>query len=100
MGMGAVMCLGIATALAAGPIYRVHVDGLACPFCAYGIEKKLGEIDGVERVETDIAAGAVTVIMGEGVRLDEAAAARAVREAGFSMRRLERVGPASPEPAR
>lgn len=24
---------------AAGPSYRIEVDGLACPFCAYGIEK-------------------------------------------------------------
>lgn len=50
--------------------YRVHVNGLSCPFCAYGIEKKLGQIKGVEKVETDIAAGSVTVTTDEGALLD------------------------------
>lgn len=27
-------------ALAAGTQYAMRVDGLACPYCAYGIEKK------------------------------------------------------------
>ena len=29
----------------------IEVDGLACPFCAYGLEKNLKEIDGVENIE-------------------------------------------------
>ena len=35
-----------AAAMAASPAYRLLVDGLACPFCAYGIEKKLSAIEG------------------------------------------------------
>ena len=27
------------------PDVIVYVDGLACPFCAYGIEKKLNDLD-------------------------------------------------------
>lgn len=38
-------------ALAAPAVYQLHVDGLACPFCAYGIEKKLGEVKGVRAVQ-------------------------------------------------
>lgn len=34
-------------ALAGQPSYKLRVDGLACPFCAYGIEKKLGALEGV-----------------------------------------------------
>ena len=79
--------------------YRIHVDGLACPFCAYGIEKKLGAVDGVARVETDIATGTVLVTMAGEATLEEAAARRAVKEAGFSLRRFEPVAPAAADGA-
>lgn len=78
-------------ALAAGPGYRIEVAGLACPFCAYGIEKKLGAIDGVEHVETNIKEGRVTVTMKDGTALDEATAKRAVEDAGFTLEGFERV---------
>jgi mercuric ion binding protein len=91
------MLASLALALAAGgvlaapAVYRLHVDGLACPFCAYGIEKKLGALDGVQHLETNIADGTVTVTMQDGVALGEAAAAQAVRQAGFTLRRFEPV---------
>lgn len=78
-------------ALAAQAAWQLRVDGLACPFCAYGIEKKLSAIKGVDRVEVNIAAGTVTVTMTEGATLDEAAARKAVREAGFSLRGFGRI---------
>ena len=78
-------------ALAAQPAYRLRIDGLSCPFCAYGIEKKLGAIQGVQRTEVDIASGTVTVTMAEGATLDEAVAKKAVKEAGFSLRSLEQA---------
>ena len=49
--------------LAAGPAeaqqreadgYEIRVAGLACPFCAYGIEKHLRKIEGVEQIEVDV----------------------------------------------
>lgn len=78
-------------ALAAGPNYRIEVAGLACPFCAYGIEKSLLALDGVERVQTNIAEGAVTVTMKDDARLDEVTARRAVEDAGFTLRGFEQV---------
>ena len=41
-------------ALAADKSYVLGVDGLACPFCAYGIEKRLNKVDGVTGVEVDV----------------------------------------------
>jgi len=73
--------------------YRLSVDGLACPFCAYGVEKQLTAIDGVGTVKTDIAAGTVTVTMKAGGILDEATARRAVEAAGFSLRGFEKAPP-------
>lgn len=72
------------------PVYTLQVDGLACPFCAYGIEKQIQRIDGVESVTTDIGSGAVVITMTPGMTLEEAEAKRAVEAAGFTMRRFQR----------
>ncbi|MCC4116275.1 heavy-metal-associated domain-containing protein [Aromatoleum toluclasticum] len=90
------LMVGTATAVAAPQTYKLRVDGLSCPFCAYGIEKKLGALQGVGRIEVDIASGTVAVTMAEGATLDEAAARKAVKEAGFSLRSLE-PAPAAPQ---
>jgi mercuric ion binding protein len=85
--LGLALCLPPAAAAPQG--YRLRVDGLACPFCAYGIEKKLGALEGVRRIEVDIASGTVAVTMTEGATLDEEAAGKAVEEAGFTLRGFE-----------
>ncbi len=73
-------------------VYTLQVDGLACPFCAYGIEKQLGATEGVESVETDIKSGTVTVTMQDGATLDEDTAGMAVKAAGFTMRGYKHQG--------
>lgn len=77
------------SAWAAGARYRIEVAGLACPFCAYGIEKQLYRVAGVENAETHIREGAVIVTMREGAVLDEDAARKAVEDAGFTFNGLE-----------
>lgn len=81
----------VATGVLATPTYQLHVDGLSCPFCAYGLEKKLGAVPGVQGLETRIKDGTVIVTMKDGVTLDEALARKAVKEAGFSLRKLEQI---------
>ncbi len=75
--------------LFAAPQYALSVDGLACPFCAYGIEKKLLSVEGVKRIDVDIDAGRVIVTMDEGATLEEPAARQAVNDAGFTLRKFE-----------
>jgi len=79
----------MAEAFAEKHVYRLFVDGLACPFCAYGVEKKVGSLDGVIKVEIDIDGGMVAVTLADGATLSEATAAKAVDEAGFSLRKFE-----------
>lgn len=95
--MSAIVCLlAVTTAFAAQTTaYKLRVDGLSCPFCAYGIEKKLGKVKGVQRVDVDIASGSVTVTMADGMTLNEPDAQQAVKEAGFKLRSLEAVQPAA-----
>ena len=68
-----------------GNQYALGVDGLACPFCAYGIEKRLSAIEEVEKVEIDIAKGQAVVTMREDSTLSEKQARQAIKEAGFTL---------------
>ena len=88
------LSLVVASAVyASPPTYRIQVDGLACPFCAYGIEKRLRKIDGVKEIEADISAGAVTVKMVEGKTLGKEEARKAVKKAGFTLGGFEEITP-------
>lgn len=78
-------------AFAGGNQYALAVDGLACPFCAYGIEKRLSAIEGVESVETDVKSGQVVVTLAEGKTLTEEVARQAVEDAGFTLRSLKQT---------
>ena len=78
-------------ALAVPAQYQLRVDGLACPFCAYGIEKELTRTDGVEGIDIDINAGTVTVTMAEGATMTEAQADQIVKDAGFTLSGFEKV---------
>jgi mercuric ion binding protein len=83
----------VTSARAEGASYRLEVDGLACPFCAYGVEKKLNALHGVERLETNIKEGAVIVTMKDGAELDEASARQAVKDAGFTLNGFKQESP-------
>lgn len=76
---------------AAGRRYDLRVDGLSCPFCAYGIEKRLLRTKGVESVGIDLDKGIVRVRVRNGVRLTEKRLERLVHEAGFTLRSVEEV---------
>lgn len=88
------LSLVVASAIYAGPpTYRIHVDGLACPFCAYGLEKRLKKVDGVKEIEADIGAGTITVTMAEGKTLGKEQARKAVKKAGFTLGDFEEITP-------
>ena len=73
-----------AAAFADGTRYELRVDGLACPFCAYGIEKKLNAIDGVDEVDIDLNSGLVTVDVIEGTSLNDSQMTKLFNDAGFT----------------
>ena len=64
------LCIAMSSAAVAdGTRYQMRVDGLACPYCAYGIEKHLKKIDGVEKIDVDLDNGLVNVNVVSGVVL-------------------------------
>lgn len=85
----ALLSLVIGTAaLAEGTQYRMRVDGLACPYCAYGIEKNLKKIDGVEKIDFDLDNGLVTVNVAEGATLTEKQMTKLFKDSGFTFRSM------------
>jgi len=73
------------------PVYKVYVDGLSCPFCTYGIEKKFSTLEGVEKIDIDLKTGATIITMASGKTLDEMIARETVEAAGFTLRDFEQV---------
>jgi len=77
-------------AFAEGAQYTMRVDGLACPFCAYGIEKKLTAIDGVQEVDFDLDKGLIIVIGNDSLNLTDQQMATLFEDAGFTFRSMEK----------
>lgn len=80
------------SALAAGSQYTLGVKGVACPYCAFGVEKHLNKVDGVENVVVDIGDSVVRVTMTDGTELTESQARTAVENAGFTLQSYAQTG--------
>ncbi len=70
------------------PDVTIAVDGLACPFCAYGLEKKLKKLDGVQALNVQMEEGQVQMKLKEGATVTEEQISEAVADAGFTVREI------------
>ena len=59
------------------------VTGMTCGHCVASVTEEVGEIDGVESVDVDLATGAVTVT--STTPLEDDAVRAAVEEAGYAL---------------
>ncbi len=64
---------------------RLSVDGLSCPFCVYGLEKKLKNINGVKDLQIDLKSGSAVITLEEGLVPDTSTFENAVKKAGFTL---------------
>ena len=84
--------VGASASVFAAPIrYEIRADGLACPYCAYGVEKKLMHIDGVKQVDFDLEKGLVLVIGDENLLLREPQLKTLFNDSGFTFRTLKKL---------
>ncbi len=67
----------------------LRVDGLACPFCAYGVEKKLKKLEGVSSLDIHINVGKVILQWKAGKPLRVLAISEAVDKSGFTLRGIK-----------
>lgn len=67
-----------------GPEISVKVDGLSCPFCAYGMEKKLKKLDGIQDLKIYVDKGVATLAFKQGTRIDLDDIRARIRKGGFT----------------
>lgn len=61
----------------------VTVEGLACPFCVYGLEKHLESIHGVAGAQINLGSGTAIITIKPGMKIRARQIRKAVRQAGF-----------------
>jgi len=88
--IGAMSLFG-ATVSAAESQYEIRADGLACPYCAYGIEKKFMAIKGVKHVDIKLKQGKVLVTGEESLKFAEPQLKTLFNDSGFTYRSLEKL---------
>ncbi|MDF1630896.1 MAG: heavy-metal-associated domain-containing protein [Alcanivoracaceae bacterium] len=78
--------------------YMLRVDGLACPYCAYGIEKKIKALDGVDKTSVEIMLNDGLVIFQADTPepMTEASLKTLINDAGFTLRQFQ-VQPVKPK---
>ena len=64
--------------------FMVQVDGLGCPFCAYGLEKKFKEFKGIKDVKIDIETGDFSFSYPSEKMLSMADVEKQVEKAGYT----------------
>lgn len=70
------------------PDVTIQVKGLACPFCAYGLEKKLKKLDGVKEVYIGLDEGIAQLKVDKGKTVSEEAVKEAIQDAGFTPEKI------------
>ncbi len=68
---------------------ELRVNGLSCPFCAFGIEKKLLDVDGVRGVEVFLDDGRIALTFEPDSEAMVSDLEKAVEKAGFELVALQ-----------
>ena len=67
---------------------KIVVDGLSCPFCAYGLEKKLKQVAGSEDIFIGLTEGEATMRVPKDQKPTEEQLRKIVKDAGFTPRTI------------
>ena len=63
---------------------KVSVVGMACPFCAYGVEKKLRKVEGVGSIIINMQEGTAAMSAKNGVSINVHQVPGAIKDSGFT----------------
>ena len=70
------------------PKVTVRVDGLTCPFCAYGLEKRIKKLSAVRESTLNIKKGTVELFPKKGQHIEIDEVLDAVKSGGFTPREI------------
>lgn len=65
-------------------LFEVKVDGLGCPFCAYGLEKKFKEFKGIKDIKIEMETGDFSFSLPADQALDLVSVEKQVDAAGYT----------------
>ena len=68
---------------------EVKVEGLGCPFCAFGLEKKMKAIQGVQNINIDVESGMMVLEVPMTASISQAQINAKVEEAGYTAKHIE-----------
>jgi copper chaperone len=71
--------------------FEIRADGLACPYCAYGIEKKFMAIEGVKSIDVDLKKGQVKVNGVASLSFNEQQLKTLFTDSGFTYRSMKKL---------
>ncbi|MDP2060901.1 MAG: heavy-metal-associated domain-containing protein [Flavobacteriaceae bacterium] len=67
---------------------KLEVDGLTCPFCIYGLEKRLKEIPKIADIYIDLDGGFATFNVPSDAQPTEDEVRKLVKKAGFTAKKI------------
>jgi copper chaperone CopZ len=68
---------------------QIRVDGLSCPFCAYGLEKKLKKVEGAADLLIELEEGRVNLNVPTDQKPTKEEIQKIVTDAGFTAREIK-----------
>jgi copper chaperone CopZ len=86
-----VLLISLGARAEGGTTIRLTVDGLVCAFCAQGIEQTLRRQAATEDVFVSLERRLVAVATKPGQDIPDASLHKALRDAGYTIRAIERV---------
>ncbi len=63
---------------------EVTVDGLGCPFCAFGLEKKFKKVKGIKEIDIEMETGIMTFTVPASLELSREEVEERVTKAGYT----------------
>lgn len=78
------LCLPLLAWSGQRQVVDIDVKGMACPFCAYGLEKNLGKASEVDRASASLQAQNVRIVLKPGMQPDIGRYKQLIHDAGFT----------------
>lgn len=68
---------------------KIEIKGMACPYCAYGMEKELRKISGVDSVEIELKEGLAYISTPPKQEPTKESLEKIITDAGFTVGKIE-----------
>ena len=65
-------------------IVEMEVQGMTCPFCVYGLKKKLEKLPDIKQADVSLKENKVRLTLEPGVKLNEGLYQETIKNSGFT----------------